>query len=367
VAAATGKTTPKERLASVLRQKFETLASRASFNNDIGVPVTLLELNRHHRVAVLEFGTNHPGELAPLLQMAGPQVGVLTSIGREHLEFFKDLEGVIREEGFLAESLPPEGKLFINADTPGVDQIIRRSRAPVVRVGTGREAAWRASAIRMDEAGVSFAVEAEPPGFNRVFRVPLLGRHQATNALLAIAVGAEFGLSPEEIQAGLTACAPAKMRLESWCVNGVRFLDDSYNANADSMRAALDTLHEYPCEGRRLAVLGDMAELGEHAAESHVEIGRRAAAVANELWAVGSQAGLLAKGAREAGLEIVREFSEPQSVVDALRAALQPGDVVLLKASRAAGLDRIGERLRAEVPSSANRDPSQGRSGGGAR
>jgi UDP-N-acetylmuramoyl-tripeptide--D-alanyl-D-alanine ligase len=347
VAGSNGKTTTKELLGAVLRQKFRTLASRASFNNDVGVPTTLLDLQRDHEVAVLEFGTNHPGELAPLLKLAKPQFGVLTSIGREHLEFFQDLNGVLQEEAWLAALLPPDGRLFVNGDTLGASQISERSPAPVTRVGFAADNHWRARNERTGQSGVTFLVETTAPGFSREFRVPLLGRHQVRNALLALAVGAELGLSADEAQRGLTACSPAKMRLQPWSLGEIQILDDSYNANADSMRAALETLHDYPCRGRRVAVLGDMAELGEHSNEAHVEIGRYAASLGVQLLvAVGKMAPVLVEAAREAGLQGVQVCSDTTAAAGWLREVLRPGDVVLLKASRATGLEKVGEELR---------------------
>src|SRR5262249_46230030 len=158
VGGSNGKTTTKELIASLLRQKLNTLWSDASFNNDIGVPLTLLRLEKSHQAAVLEVGTNHPRELEPLVKMIAPELGVLTNIGREHLEFFGDLAGVAEEEGKLAELLPSGGKLFINGDNEFTPQIIRRTKAQVIRVGTGDKNDWRANDVRSDHSGVSFKV-----------------------------------------------------------------------------------------------------------------------------------------------------------------------------------------------------------------
>jgi UDP-N-acetylmuramoyl-tripeptide--D-alanyl-D-alanine ligase len=360
VAGSNGKTTTKEILAAVLRQKLNTLASNASFNNDIGVPTTLLELTAEHQAAVLEFGSNHPGELAPLLRMAQPRIGILTSIGREHLEFFGDLDGVIMEEGMLAEILPADGKLFLNADTPGAETIARRSKAAVIRVGISPGADWRVSQLAIEPGGIRFLVETASSGFNREFRTPLLGRHQAVNTLLAIAVAAELGLTPDEVQRGLLTCVPAKMRLQLQECNGIQLLDDSYNANADSMRAALETLADLPCSGRRVAVLGDMAELGAHAFAAHEEIGRHAvAAGVQHLVTVGTMARVTADAAREAGLASVEAFPAVAPAAAALERYLRPHDLVLLKASRATALERIGELLRSATSARAEEDVSQ--------
>jgi UDP-N-acetylmuramoyl-tripeptide--D-alanyl-D-alanine ligase len=369
VAGSNGKTTTKELIASVLRRKFSTLWSEASFNNDIGVPLTLLRLERSHQAAVLEAGTNHPGELAPLVQMIRPKFGVLTNIGCEHLEFFGDVAGVAQEEGWLAELLPSDGKLFVNGDNEWSEKIVTRTKAKIVRIGLGGKNDWRADKIRLDKSGVTFRVVSgtgvppvssvttshagkmpvPPQNFGGEYRINLLGRHQVTNALFAIAVGAELGLSPVEIQNGLADCKPPKMRLQFWEANGVRVLDDCYNANADSMRAALETLCDLPLQGRRVAVLGDMAELGAHSEAAHAAVGRRAAELKiGQLFAVGKMSAATAKAARDGGLARVIEFENVEAAVNAVKKFLKPGDVVLLKASRSARLERIAETLKAE-------------------
>jgi UDP-N-acetylmuramoyl-tripeptide--D-alanyl-D-alanine ligase len=347
VGGSNGKTTTKELIASVLRQKLSTLWSEASFNNDIGVPLTLLRLEAHHEAAVFEVGTNHPGELAPLVAMIQPQFGVITSIGREHLEHFGDIKGVVEEEGWLAELLPVEGKLFLNADTNCADLIARRARAQVVLIGFGAAGnAWTIKDVRADQSGSHFSVIAPSQEFSGEYRVNLLGRHQVTNAALAIAVAAELGLSAPEIRRGLALCQPPKMRLQVSECRGVRILNDAYNANADSMLAALQTLNEFPCTGRRIAVLGDMAELGEHSQEAHLEVGRRTAELGvAELVTVGRMARLTAQAAREAGMRGVTECLDVAEATAALKNIAREGDVILLKASRITGLERVSESL----------------------
>jgi len=349
VGGSNGKTTVKELIASVLRQKWATLWSEASFNNDIGVPLTLLRLEKAHQAAVLEAGTNHPGELAPLVKMIQPKYGVITNIGREHLEFFGNTAGVVQEEGWLAELLPADGRLFVNGDSEWMEPVIRRTRAPVVRVGFGEKNDWRAKGVRLDKNGATFRVDASKAEFNGEYRVNLLGRHQVVNALLAVAVGEELGLDGSAVRDGLAGCQPAKMRMQFWEVGGVRVLDDAYNANADSTVAALETLCDLPLQGRRVAVLGDMAELGAHSEAAHAEIGRRAAELGiGQLFAVGKMAPVMAAAARGAGLSRVLEFADVEAAKNAVKNFLKAGDVVLLKASRASRLERIAETLKSE-------------------
>ena len=347
VGGSNGKTTTKELIAALLRERGPALWSKASFNNDIGVPHTLLCLEKQHTSAVFEVGTNHPGELAPLVKLIQPRFGVITSIGREHLEFFGDVNGVAQEEGWLAELLPANGILFVNGDCPATEAIAARTRARVVRVGFGPRNDWRASDVRCDERGQTFQVASPSAAFDGAYRIGLLGRHQVLNALLAGAVGTEVGLTSEQVRRALAGCTPPKMRLQLWEANGVRVLDDAYNANEDSMIAALQTLHDLPCTGRRVAVLGDMAELGTHSIAAHVEVGKRAAELGvNRLFAVGRMAGHVAGAARAAGLSAVTEIAEVEGAGETVRSGLLPGDLVLLKASRSARMERIGDVLR---------------------
>lgn len=358
VGGSNGKTTTKELIAAVLRERGPALWSEASFNNDIGVPHTLLRLEKQHTSAVFEVGTNHPGELAPLVKLIQPRFGVITSIGREHLEFFGDVNGVAQEEGWLAELLPANGILFVNGDCPETEAVASRTRARVVRVGFGPRNNWRASDVRFNEHGVAFQVSSPYDAFSGAYHIGLLGRHQVLNALLAGAVGTEVGLTGEQVGRALAGCTPPKMRLQLWEANGVRVLDDAYNANADSMIAALQTLHDLPCAGRRVAVLGDMAELGAHSVAAHVEVGRRAAELGvNRLFAVGKMAGHLAGAARAAGLSAVTEIAEVAGAGETVRSELLPGDLVLLKASRSTRLERVGEVIRNGTGASGKMNP----------
>jgi UDP-N-acetylmuramoyl-tripeptide--D-alanyl-D-alanine ligase len=348
VGGSNGKTTTKELVAAVLRGAYDVLSSAASFNNDIGVPLSLLGLEGSHGVAVLEVGTNHPGELAPLVRMMAPRMGLITSLGREHLQFFGNMAGVVQEEGSLAELLPINGKLFLNGDSEWAETVLRRCRAPVIRVGIGERNDWRGRFLRVDHQGTTFHVNGPEARFDGEYRMSLLGRHQVVNGLLAVAVGAELGLSPEAIHRGLAGCRPLKQRLETWESRGVRVLDDSYNANADSMLAALETLRDLPCAGRRVAVLGDMAEQGPHSVAAHEEIGRRTAEIGvDALFAVGTMARHFAGAARAGGAQRVFEFADVAAAAEAVQAFVTAGDSVLIKASRVTRLEQVAERLRA--------------------
>ncbi len=349
VGGSNGKTTTKELIAAVLRQNRPTLWSESSFNNDVGVPLSLLRIDSSHRAAVLEVGTNHPGELEALLRWVRPSYGVVTSLGREHLEYFGDMAGVAQEEGWVAEVLPADGKLFLHADGEWASAVASRTAAGVVRVGFEPGNDWRVLSARVGPRGTTFKVQAPKPEWSGQYRVRLLGRHQAINATLAIALGWELGVTRAEVERGLKACQPAKMRMQMWEFNGVQVLDDAYNANVDSMAAALETLRALPCKGRRVAVLGDMAELGAHSEAAHEEVGRKAAeAGVGQLFAVGRMAPVFARGARHGGLNRVLEFAEVEPAAAAVRNFLKQGDLLLLKGSRAARLERVAELLRGE-------------------
>jgi UDP-N-acetylmuramoyl-tripeptide--D-alanyl-D-alanine ligase len=346
VAGSNGKTTTKELIASVLRQKKSTLWSEASFNNDIGVPLTLLKLEKVHQTAVLEIGTNHPGELAPLALMVAPKYAVVTNVGREHLEFFHDLAGVAREEGSAAEAVPAGGAVFLNGDNVWSDDIARRTRARVVKAGLNDKNDYRAHAIKLTENGVSFSMKSSSGRVDGEYHLKLLGRHQVVNALFAIAVGDELGLSRAEIARGISECAPPKMRMQFRSAHGIGVLDDAYNANADSMLAALDTLHEMPVRSRRVAVLGDMAELGDEAAAAHSEVGEKAAALdIDQLFAIGKLASGIASAARKKGLKNVAEFMDVETAANQIKDFVRDGDLVLVKASRSMKMERIVEQL----------------------
>lgn len=347
VAGSNGKTTTKDLMGSVLAQGVASLWTQANYNNDIGVPLTLLRIERRHQVAVVEAGTNHPGELASLLRQIQPTHGVLTSLGREHLEFFGNLAGVVEEEGWLAELLPADGTLYVNADSPGLERVLARTRARVVRAGWSGSADWQATCFEYEEGGMRFCVRAPRAPFGGTYHIPAWGRHQVVNVLLALAVAADFGLTRDQIQAGLSAFRLPPMRLQLTVWRGIAWLEDCYNANADSVNAALETLEALPCQGRRLAVLGDMMELGSNALAAHREVGRRAAAAAQQLVAVGQMAPVMAEAARAAGMRDVAECADAAAAGAALASAVRAGDLVLVKASRAARLERVVEHLKA--------------------
>lgn len=354
VAGANGKTTTKELLAAVLGARFPVLASEASFNNDLGVPLTLLRLRPEHRAAVVELGTNHPGELAPLVRLARPDLGVLTHLGEEHLEFFGSVAGAVAEEGWLAELLPPGGTLFLPGDNPWAGTVAARTAARVVRAGRGPGNDWRATAEAADAAGTTFEVAAPAAALSGAYRVNLLGAHQVANALLALAAGAALGLGREELRRGLAAARPPRGRMEAWEHAGVRVLDDSYNANPDSVAAAIRVLAELPAP--RWLVLGDMGEVGAQGPAFHQEVGTLAAQAGIEhLWCVGVLAETSAKAYDRAAANgpspaRARHFDSVPALNDALREpgpGAPPAAAILVKGSRFMAMERVVGALSA--------------------
>jgi UDP-N-acetylmuramyl pentapeptide synthase len=236
--------------------------------------------------------------------------------------------------------------LIINGDGYGADSLLRRSVARVVRVGLGPENDWRIRTTEMGPDGSRFEVENEVPEYSGEYQIKLLGSHQVVNAAYAIVVGKELGLGRADIQRGLASCTGAKMRLQPRKIDDFLVLDDAYNANADSMRAALDTLQVFPCKGRRIAVLGDMGELGESSDAAHEEVGRHAAQHGVDyLVTVGQSSGIMASAARTAGLREVLDLREVDKVGPAVTEIVRPGDVVLVKASRSTRLERVIDYL----------------------
>jgi UDP-N-acetylmuramoyl-tripeptide--D-alanyl-D-alanine ligase len=343
VAGSNGKTGTKEMAASVLSTRFSVSKNYGNLNNHIGVPVSLMGLDSSHQMGVFEIGTNHPGELQPLLQMVQPLAGIITVIGEEHLEFFGDLDGVAQEEGTLAEVLPKEGLLVLNSDDERSLAIARRSKAKVTYFGFSNSAAYRAEDVSVSASGTSFTL-ITPKGKEKV-SLKLIGRHQVANALAAAAIGEFFGLEIQEIRKGLEAVVPYKMRMESRTMrNGAVVINDAYNANPSSMRAALETVGELKLPGKRFAVLGEMRELGGVSKKAHQEIGAHVVQCGFDVLVVfGKSAEPLLEGIMDAEKKSlqIEIFSEHQQVAEFLKTNTQAGDVVLLKASRGVELERV--------------------------
>lgn len=346
VTGSVGKTTTKDLTAAVLGRRFPVLRSEGNLNTEVGVPLTLLRLEERHRVAVLEMAMRGEGQIAYLAALARPRVGVLTVVGEAHIELLGSREAIARAKGELLEALPPGGLAVLNADDPWQRRLAARTRARVVWYGLGPGAGVRAADLEeRGVAGVSFTLLAgdEPPV--RV-RLPWPGRHHVADALAAAAVGVSLGVPAAEAAAALEGARLSGMRWEVTRAGGITVVDDSYNASPASMLAALEALSR--AGGRRVAVLGDMLELGSSAEEGHRRVGRAAAAACDLLVAVGDLAAVLAEEAVAAGLPRDRVHRCPTAAeaAELVQTLVEPGDVVLCKGSRAMELDRVAAALR---------------------
>lgn len=338
-----GKTSTKDFTHGILSQRFRTAKTEGNKNNHIGVPLTLLSLDSGHEAAVVEIGMNHPGEIAPLAAMTKPSAAIITNIGVAHIEFMGSIEATALEKGALAESVAPDGTVILNADDACTPLIAKRSRARVVTAGIS-SGDVRATDLTPLSSGTKFRLHAS--GQSVQAELPVPGEHMVRNALLACAAGISFGLTLDECAAGLAVPQLTKGRLQRKRAGGITILDDTYNANPDSVIAGLATLAETPGGGRRIAVLGTMGELGSEAEPGHRRVGEAAAkrGLAG-LVTIGENARWIADAARAAGLANVTHVLEIADAVAAVRALAREGDIVLVKGSRSGRLERVVEAL----------------------
>jgi UDP-N-acetylmuramoyl-tripeptide--D-alanyl-D-alanine ligase len=342
------KTSTKEAVAAVLATRFRTLRNEGNENNEIGLPLTVLRLDRDVQALVLEMGMYVEGEIGDLVRIGLPAIGVVTAVQPVHLSRIGSLEAIELEKGRLVEGLPPGGTAILNADDERVRQMSERTAARVVTYGFAADADVTAAAVEtLGPGGMRF--ELRTPAGTRPVTIPALGRHAVHNALAAAAVGGAAGIDIEAIAHGLAAPSEAAHRGELIRLGDVTIVDDSYNAAPASMLAALEVLAGL--RGRRVAVLGEMLELGSASEIGHLEVGRAAGRIADLLVVVGDEAGGIAVGALEVGFEPERilRVADAESAHDALRPRLVPGDVVLVKASRGLELDRLVDALREDL------------------
>jgi len=348
-----GKTTTKEMLAAILARTGPGLKSAGNFNNLVGVPLTLFGLCPDHRWAVIEMGMSARGEITRLAQITAPQLGIITNVGAGHLEKLGGISGVARAKGELFIQLPAGGTAIVNADDPQIGQLPLANGVRRVLFGLSPEAQVRASAISAADGTVAFTLHL--PGAEAAVQLPVPGRHNVQNALAAAAAAWVLEVPLEDIVAGLAAFKPCPGRMELVeLADDVLVIEDSYNANPLSMRAALDALHDLGRPGRRIAVLGDMLELGQAAGELHFEVGALVAMRADWLFTLGELAREIAAGAAAGGLAAGRIVTAAtvEELVDRLRAVLRPGDRLLIKGSRGMRMERVSALLRGTEPAS---------------
>ncbi|RMH84620.1 MAG: UDP-N-acetylmuramoyl-tripeptide--D-alanyl-D-alanine ligase [Calditrichaeota bacterium] len=341
-----GKTTTREMMAQILATRYRVLRSQGNRNNHIGLPLTLLGLTGETEIAVVEMGTNHPGEIALLTSLAAPTAAAVTNIGRGHIGFFGSLEAVYREKVALFDGVDADAPIFINMDDPFLREYPREHRR-VVTVGSSQTYDVWGRMEGMDRFGrVRFSLNGRTP-----IQLNLPGKHQFSNALLAAAVGLHFGVEEEAIREALEKFVPAGQRMEIQQRKGVVLINDAYNANPDSMRAAVDYLVGLDDSfGKRILALGDMLELGDFAEQEHRELGRYIAEKpVNGVVLYGPLAKFIQQGIEESGNEDIKVFwyEDHKSVARRVKKLARKGDVVLFKGSRGMRMEHALEWLLA--------------------
>ena len=335
-----GKTTTKEMVATVLEQRYNVLKTEDNENNEIGVPYTLLRLDAHHEAVVLELAARKEGDIHYLCTIAQPTVGVLLNIGTAHLEYFGSVEGVAKAKGELLEYLDESLTALINADDRVVCQEVQRTKGRLLTFGFQSESKFRGEGLVLDQEGCGHFL------LNNTIQIDLKipGKHNAYNALAAAALGQHLGVDDEAIGSALSKFQPFSRRSEVIRLGQVTVINDSYNANPGSMRAALEMLAEMEGQ-RKVVLLGDMLELGLSGPQLHVEMGQIAAEVADLIFTTGALGQHIADGARAAGAEHVTHFVEKESAIAKLKSTLVVDDILLVKASRGLELWHVVEAI----------------------
>lgn len=344
-----GKTTTKEMVAQVVAQRWKTLKTEGNLNNRIGVPQTLFQLAPRHQAAVIEMGVDQQGQTTRLCEIAKPTIGVITNIGPDHLEFFGSMEGSAQAKAELLDHLPQDGAVVLNADDEYFDYLAARAQCRVVAFGRSPKADIRAVNIRSDDkGGTVFGLVLPGKSRQPEVRIRTQGMHNVSNALAAAGVGFVLGLSGTAIAEGLAKFRPAAMRSQISTSHGVQVINDCYNANPASMKAAIQLLAEMSQGKRSIAVLGDMLELGAGSKQMHREVGAFLAAQGiGYLLACGVLGRELAEGSRRAGMptDRITELPDAAAAGDALTAMVRQGDVVLVKASRGMRMEQVVEAV----------------------
>ena len=340
-----GKTTTKDITTSVLAERFSVFKSEKSYNNQIGIPSRLMQLSDADEIAVLEIGTSWPGEIERLSQITAPTVGVITNIGPAHLELLGSIEGVAEEKGALLTHVE---HAILNADDPMTPRLAGHVCGQITTFGWQNDADIAAGEIEIDSFGKpAFTLTISGNEVERV-HLPCLGKHNIYNALAAASVGLWAGLTPTEICAGLERFVPADMRMQPIVHNDLRIINDAYNSNPESLKSALAFLSDIEIAGKRIAILGDMLELGEHSYMLHLKTGEAIPTNIDVLCTVGPHSRAIAEGA--AGIvESIISCDTPKQAAQELTRYAQPGDAVLIKGSRGIKLEQVLEELIRET------------------
>ena len=342
-----GKTTTRRMTMAVMEQKFSVLGPKGNFNNEIGLPLTLLGCRTDHTLAVLELGMNHFGEIRRLAEICKPDIGVITNVGPAHLKGVGSLEGVVQAKGELLEHVKPNGTVVLNADDVYLGHLAENCKHKMLFFGFGKKADVRAEKVEYGPQHTSFILKL--PHAEKEVTLHAPGRFMVTNALAAAAGGYLMGLTPGQIVAGLEGYQSQKGRLDiSVTTFGINLIDDTYNANPASMTAALELLSQIKSKNRGIFVCGDMFELGQKAEMLHHDLGITAAKTGvDRLYATGQYAFAVAKGAHAEGLKTERILIGTKTkIISALATQLQTDDWVLVKGSRAMAMETVSESIK---------------------
>jgi UDP-N-acetylmuramoyl-tripeptide--D-alanyl-D-alanine ligase len=342
VTGSNGKTTTKEILAAILALKFRTLKPEGSYNNDIGVPLTVLRMTREIEAAVFEIEMNELGGTARLARICRPEVGVITNIGDTHLEFMKDRHGVTQEKAELLQALPDKGAAVLNADDPLV-MAIGSTYAPPRRVTFGLD--QKAEVFATDVVAAGLAGSRFMLLGKHEVTLPMPGRHNIANCLAACAGAYAMGMWPGDMPEAIARLQPLPMRLRVVKLGDTTLIEDCYNANPQSVGAALEVLQECGPVERRIAFLGDMLELGTESEAQHESLGRRIGVLVSRLVVVGPMGEFTARGASAVGLAQIRRFGTAEQAREALFDIVRPGDTILVKGSRAMTMELISQEI----------------------
>ncbi len=343
-----GKTTTKEMIAAVLESKYNTLKTEGNFNNEIGLPRTLFRLDSGKQTAVIEMGMSHFGEISRLSRAAAPNIGVITNIGVSHIENLGSREGILKAKLEILDGMEENAPLVLNLDNDLLAQAAKELKREILSYGIDAEQA-DIRAEHITEQGLSTEFDLLFDGKRIHTVLPTVGRHHVLNALAAFGVGQLTGIEPERAAAALQNYTPTGMRQRIVDRNGLRVIEDCYNASPDSMRAALNVLSTLECDGKRIAVLADMLELGEHSVKAHTEVGGMVAeSRADALFCTGHDAAHIVAGAKAAGMENAVFFPDREALVQAVRETAKAGDCLLFKASRGMKLEEILEKTYRE-------------------
>ncbi|MEE2807747.1 MAG: UDP-N-acetylmuramoyl-tripeptide--D-alanyl-D-alanine ligase [Verrucomicrobiota bacterium] len=338
-----GKTSTKDFIYSVLSERFSVSATAGNYNNHIGLPLTILEADNQHDYGVWEMGMSNPGEIALLANIAKPNIGVITNVGIAHIENMGSLDSIATEKGSLAESITGDGVVVLNAEDSYSKSIAERTQARTVTVGFG-DADIIADNIAIESTSVSFEIEAKGQREEAILPVP--GKHMVLNALMAVAIGVNEGLTLDVIAQGLSEVKLSGGRLQKREFRGAVIIDDTYNANPDSTLAAMQCLAEMSCNGRRFAVIGGMAELGRISESEHQKIGAEAVNLGIDfVLSVGETAAQLHEAASKGSTGHSQFFNTHIECAEFLNNEVCPGDLILIKGSRSSAMENVINNL----------------------